>query len=744
VTLTAVRSLSVTDVSLSPASTPFALGATTPAWSSGTPVSLQAGDTFSVPVTFSPTVVGPVASTLTVVTDSGSYSVSLEGFGKYDTAYPTVSATILSFGGVATGQQATAGFSLTNAGGTPLTITHVATPAAPFSIVSGTLPPDGTVLAPGQSWPTISVRFSPTALGTVVGDIDVATSSTIEDDAVAGGHIHVALSGTGATLPALSLPRTSVDLGPVPSGQAALASFTVSNTGGTPLTLTLSKPPVATGSGFTVVTDIAEGTTVQPGQSVTGTVRFSSTVAGRHTDVWKINGNDPSGSLRTVTFVATVVAPASLTSPAADAVGWKVTTPDATVDAAADAVDLTSATAGFQSGTVASTRPLRSSYLHVAFDLTTGGGSTIGADGTTLMLLDAAHPERVGTRGDPGAGLGWAGLGGTAVGFLSFDPATQLGTNAIGVADQVRPATADQPSRTPIWSAYRTDGLPPLRGAVTPVTRHVDVTVADGLLRVDLDGVPVLTAPVTLTKNVLVGFSAADGSFYDLHRISHVSVVGVPQDDVPPPVPTVSIARTTLTPTWLTTFTSKDQGLGTSSYDVQYARGLFSAAPGPYSTVLSASTSTRFGGTASRGYRYCVKVRARDLSQNVSGWSPATCTTVPLWWKQLTRAGSWRATVDSRVYSGSYVRPVSVGSTLSLSRGVGRAVVLVVTKIPGGGTITVRVGSGKIWTVSLAASKRTNNVVVVVPTGTIGTRTIVVRAVKLGTGIWVSGLGVTP
>jgi hypothetical protein len=501
---------------------------------------------------------------------------------------------------------------------------------------------------------------------------------------------------------------------------------------------------VATGSGFTVVSDIAEGTTVQPGHSVTGTVQFTSTVAGRHTDIWKINSNDPSGLLRTVTFAATVIAPAVLTSPAADSVGWKVASPDATVDAGADAVDLTSATAGFQSGTVASTRPLRSSYLHVAFDLTTGGGTTVGADGTALMLLDAAHPERVGTRGDPGAGLGWAGLGGTAVGFLSFDPATQLGTNAIGVANQVAPATVDQPSRTPVWSAYRTDGLPPLRGAVTPVTRHVDVTVADGVLRVDLDGVPVLSAPVTLTKNVLVGFSAADGSFYDLHRISHVSVVGVPKDDVPPPVPTVSLARTTLTPTWLTTFSSKDVGLGTSSYDVLYAKGLSSVAPGPYSTALSASTSTRFTGTATRGYRYCVKVRARDLSGNVSGWSLPRCTTVPAWWSQLSRAGSWRATLDSRAYGGSYGRPLTVGSTLSLYRGVGTGVALVVTRIPGGGTITVRVGSGKIWTVSLAATKRTNNVVVLLPTGTIGTKTIVVRATRLGTGIWVSGLGVTP
>ena len=60
-------------------------------------------------------------------------------------------------------------------------------------------------------------------------------------------------------------------------------------------------------NGFTVVSDIAEGTTLQPGATRTALVRFTATRPGTFRDVWSINADTP-GSARSVTFTATATA----------------------------------------------------------------------------------------------------------------------------------------------------------------------------------------------------------------------------------------------------------------------------------------------------------------------------------------------------------------------------------------------------------------------------------------------------
>jgi hypothetical protein len=83
-------------------------------------------------------------------------------------------------------------------------------------------------------------------------------------------------------------------------------SFTLQNTGGSALTIVTSNPPAL--GAFVAQSSLPVGSTIAAGQTVTETVKFSSTTTGPLSDVWQIAGNDATG-LHTVNFTANSVAP---------------------------------------------------------------------------------------------------------------------------------------------------------------------------------------------------------------------------------------------------------------------------------------------------------------------------------------------------------------------------------------------------------------------------------------------------
>ncbi len=87
------------------------------------------------------------------------------------------------------------------------------------------------------------------------------------------------LSGTAGSSGVLKVSNENNEYGQVAVGGAAVSkSFTITNTGGTTVTLTKSKPPI--GGAFAATTSLAEGTTIAPGASVTESVTFTPTGAG--------------------------------------------------------------------------------------------------------------------------------------------------------------------------------------------------------------------------------------------------------------------------------------------------------------------------------------------------------------------------------------------------------------------------------------------------------------------------------
>ena len=289
-TLTATRTVRIS--SLGSSSSQFTPGTPSPLL----PATLNTGDKITVPVTFSPTQTGVIGGQVNAVTDAGDVSFSLSGIGQAASAQLAVSPTLVSLGGTTTGGHLSGTATLSNVGGTTLTINSVVPPSAPFTATN--LP---STIAPGASI-TVDIAFDPTQAGAFTSAIGIDSN---------GGNKTIGLSATAGTPGRLQISSESVDYGATPVGTTATKTFTITNSGGTSVTVTKSKPPF--GAAFTATTALAEGTTIAPGDTVTETVTFTPTSLGSTSGAWEITGDDGSG-LHDVRFTGSGIS-SSTTSP---------------------------------------------------------------------------------------------------------------------------------------------------------------------------------------------------------------------------------------------------------------------------------------------------------------------------------------------------------------------------------------------------------------------------------------------
>jgi hypothetical protein len=250
--------------------------------SSPLPATLTTGQTIAVPIIFSPAGSGPIGGMVTATTSTGkTASFGLSGTGETPAAKLEVSPLVVTFDGTAIGEHASAGATFRNVGGSPLTIEKVKLPSAPFGVEGP--PAAGTTIEPGGSI-TVTVTFNPTEVGAFNGEIGLETSA---------GSGAVGLSGAAGLPGALEVKDEKIEYGQVTVGSGKSASFTVTNTGGTAVEITKSKPPI--GGDFAATTSLSEGTTIAPGESLTETVKFTPTQVGPVSADWPINGKDATG-----------------------------------------------------------------------------------------------------------------------------------------------------------------------------------------------------------------------------------------------------------------------------------------------------------------------------------------------------------------------------------------------------------------------------------------------------------------
>jgi hypothetical protein len=468
------------------------------------PKALATDATLDVPISFTPTTTGGINGTLTAnLADGQKLVFALHGIGTK----PGLGAApgAMDFGDVPTGSTSTLNLQITNTGTQAETIDSIAPPGGSFA-ASG-LPDAGTVVPAGGSF-VVSVTYTPAGGQNDSGALVISSSS--------GGDTHtlsVPVNGTAITGQGhLEFSTSSLDFGSVPVGSSKSLSFTITNTGNIPVTVTKAKAP--TGD-FNSPLQLSEGLVIGPGQTAVQSVTFTPRSAADLSASYEVTGTgvDANGNPQGAMYVpvkGTGTGTATTTS-TKDGL-WQAN--GSAVPADDGSVQLTSATSG-QAGTAVYTKPLRTEGLRATFTAQFGPGSS--GDGMTLSLLDPAK-NSASALGASGAGLGIAGRPGVVVALSTgWNDKLQL-QNFVGVGY----SSADS-------SAIDYQSVAKLSTALRQGTHQVDVQVAAGHVYVWLDGTQVLDATPALPSSALVAFSAATGDGGDVHTVSGLVVSEAPE-----------------------------------------------------------------------------------------------------------------------------------------------------------------------------------------------------------------------
>jgi len=237
--------------------------------SSPAAVTLAAGQSMTFSVAFAPTTVGSASGSLTITSTASNpnASIPLSGTGISPGALGSNPAS-LSFGNVQTGNTQNLSATVTNTGGSSVTISQVGVNGTGFNLNSS---PAAVTLAAGQS-ATFGVTFAPTAAGTAAGNLWLTSTAS-------NSNLTIPLSGTGISPGALGSNPASLSFGNVQTGSTQNLSATVTNTGGS--SVTISQVGV-NGAGFSL--NGGPGTVTLPaGQSATFSVAFAPTATGNTT-----------------------------------------------------------------------------------------------------------------------------------------------------------------------------------------------------------------------------------------------------------------------------------------------------------------------------------------------------------------------------------------------------------------------------------------------------------------------------
>lgn len=261
------------------------------------PTVVDAGDTATVNLTFTPTGATTTTATATIETNDTDTDLALSGTGLAGNL--ALSTDSLSFGehDVAAGNL-TASLVVSNTGSAPLTVDSLAVTGDAFALVNGTT----ETLAVGDET-AVTVAFDPATGGDANGTLTLQTDDPDRPTAT------VALSGTGLA-PNLSVTPATVAFGNVTAGERATANLTVANTGTAALTLdTIS----AAGSAFTVTNTGAAS--LAPGESTQIAVTFAPSVVGAYASNLTIATNDPAAGRGTVSLSGTALSSTLTLSP---------------------------------------------------------------------------------------------------------------------------------------------------------------------------------------------------------------------------------------------------------------------------------------------------------------------------------------------------------------------------------------------------------------------------------------------
>ncbi len=264
-----------------------------------TPMTLTAGQSTSVSVTFAPLSAASDSGNLTITSNAATptLTVPLAGAGVA-TGTLGSNPTSLSFGSVTVGNKQSLSGTVTNTGGSSVTISQVGISGIGLTLSGITTP---VTLAAGQST-TFSATFMPASAGSVNGNVTITSNAS-------NSTTTIPWSGTGVTPGALGSNPTSLSFGSVIVGGKQSLSETLTNTGGS--SVTISQVGVS-GTGFTL-SGITAPVSLTAGQSATFSATFTPTSAGSASGAITITSNASNPTV-TIPLAGTGVAPGALGS----------------------------------------------------------------------------------------------------------------------------------------------------------------------------------------------------------------------------------------------------------------------------------------------------------------------------------------------------------------------------------------------------------------------------------------------
>ena len=247
------------------------------------PLTLSPGQSAKVVVAFAPQAVGTPSGNVVLTTNLASSSQLQIGVsGKAVNAGSLApSPQSVSFGNVAVGQSLAQTVSVTNPGGSTVTVSQASASSAAFALSGMALP---LTIGPGQST-SFTVVFTPKTTGAASGSVSLTGSAALTTNASGAtgqqsesANTTVSVSGDGVTPSAGSLvPNpSSVSFGNVQVGSSKNASETITNSGSGSISISQA---VATGTGFSI-SGFTTPATLSAGQSLTFTVTFAPKSAG--------------------------------------------------------------------------------------------------------------------------------------------------------------------------------------------------------------------------------------------------------------------------------------------------------------------------------------------------------------------------------------------------------------------------------------------------------------------------------
>jgi hypothetical protein len=265
------------------------------------PVSVAAGQSVGIVVTYAPQSTGTSSGTLAIASTAPNSSLSFALSGTA-TAAPvgtlSVQTASLSFGSVQPGSSQSMSEVLTNTGSASVTITSATATGTGYTVSGMTMPV--TVAAGKTASFTVTFHASQTA-GTANGSVMIASNAS-------NTALTIPLSATVAAAGSLSANPASVNLGTVQTGSSTPTTVMLTNSGGSSVTISGA---TATGTGYSV-----SGMTMPVTVAAGKTASFTVTLAAPQT-AGTANGNvaivsNASNTTLNIPLTAAVVAPGSI------------------------------------------------------------------------------------------------------------------------------------------------------------------------------------------------------------------------------------------------------------------------------------------------------------------------------------------------------------------------------------------------------------------------------------------------